>query len=140
MIEVRNVTKSLGGRIILNDISFEVRKGDIFGYLGPNGAGKTTTIRIVLGLLKPDSGIALVMGKNLAEDDEARGKIGVVLENDGLYEDLSAYDNLDYYAQLYDAPRKERIEELLKFVGLYDRRYEKVGLFSRGMKRKLAIA
>ena len=143
VIEIKNLTKKFGDKVVLNGINFDVAEGEVFGYLGPNGAGKTTTMRIILGLLNPTSGEALVMGRNLAEDDEARGRIGVVLENDGLYEDQTAYDNLDYYAQLYDVSKrkeKERIEELLKFVGLYDLRYEKVGAFSKGMKRKLAIA
>jgi len=140
VIEVKNLVKDFGGRRVLDGISFEVEKGEVFGYLGPNGAGKTTTLRIILGLLNPTSGEAIVMGKNLAEDDEARKKIGVVLENDGLYEDLSAFDNLEYYAQLYDVSnRKEKIEDLLRFVGLYGRN-ERVGFFSKGMRRKLAIA
>lgn len=140
VIEVKNLVKDFGGRRVLDGISFEVEEGEVFGYLGPNGAGKTTTLRIILGLLNPTSGRVLVMGKNLAEDDEARKKIGVVLENDGLYEDLSAFDNLEYYAQLYDVSnRKEKIEDLLRFVGLYGRN-EKVGFFSKGMIRKLAIA
>lgn len=141
VIEVKNLVKDFGGRRVLDGISFEVEEGEVFGYLGPNGAGKTTTLRIILGLLNPTSGKAIVMGKNLAEDDEARKKIGVVLENDGLYEDLSAFDNLEYYAQLYDVSnRKEKIEDLLRFVRLYERRREKVGVFSKGMRRKLAIA
>ena len=141
VIEVKNLVKDFGGRSVLDGISFEVEEGEVFGYLGPNGAGKTTTLRIILGLLNPTSGKAIVMGKNLAEDDEARKKIGVVLENDGLYEDLSAFDNLEYYAQLYDVSnRKEKIEDLLRFVRLYERRREKVGVFSKGMRRKLAIA
>ena len=140
VIEVKNLVKEFNGRKVLDGISFEVEEGEVFGYLGPNGAGKTTTLRIILGLLNPTSGKAIVMGKNLAEDDEARKKIGVVLENDGLYEDLSAFDNLEYYAQLYDVSnRKEKIEDLLRFVGLYGRN-EKVGFFSKGMIRKLAIA
>lgn len=141
VIEVKNMVKEFNGRRVLDGIDFEVEEGEVFGYLGPNGAGKTTTLRIILGLLNPTSGEAIVMGKNLAEDDEARKKIGVVLENDGLYEDLSAFDNLEYYAQLYDVSnRKEKIEDLFRFVGLYERRREKVGLFSKGMRRKLAIA
>ncbi len=140
VIEVKNLVKDFGGRRVLDGISFEVEEGEVFGYLGPNGAGKTTTLRIILGLLNPTSGEAIVMGKNLAEDDEARKKVGVVLENDGLYENLSAFDNLEYYAQLYDVSnRKEKIEDLLRFVGLYGRN-EKVGFFSKGMIRKLAIA
>jgi len=141
MIEVQNLTKKFNGKTVLNGISFEVEEGEIFGYLGPNGAGKTTTMRIILGLLRPASGNALVMGKILGNDEELRKRVGVVLESDGLYDRLTAYDNLDYYAQLYDVEdRKERIRELLEFVGLYEWRNDKVGKFSRGMKRKLALA
>ena len=140
MIEVKNLTKKFNGKRVLNDVSFEVGKGEVFGYLGPNGAGKTTTMRIFLGLLKPTSGKALAMGRNLDNDEEVRGRVGVVLENDGLYERLSAYANLDYYAQLYDvSSRKDKIKELLQFVGLYERKDDKVGEFSRGMRRKLAL-
>ena len=140
MIEVKSLTKKFNGKRVLNDVSFEVGKGEVFGYLGPNGAGKTTTMRIFLGLLKPTSGKALAMGRNLDNDEEVRGRVGVVLENDGLYERLSAYANLDYYAQLYDvSSRKDKIKELLQFVGLYERKDDKVGEFSRGMRRKLAL-
>ena len=141
MIDVHKVTKKFNGKTVLNGISFEVKEGEIFGYLGPNGAGKTTTMRIILGLLKPTTGEALVRGRNVGSDEELRKSVGVVLENDGLYERLTAYDNLEYYAQLYDvSDRKGRIKELLEFVGLYERRNEKMGEFSRGMKRKLALA
>jgi len=80
---------------VLNGISFGVKEGEIFGYLGPNGAGKTTTMRIILGLLKPTAGEALVTGKNLGDDEELRKKVGVVLESEGLYDRLTAYDNFE---------------------------------------------
>lgn len=141
MIEVQNLTKTFNGKTVLKDISFKVKEGEIFGYLGPNGAGKTTTMRIILGLLKPTEGEALVTGKNLGDDEELRKRVGVVLESDGLYDRLAAYDNLDYYAQLYDvSDRQGRLKELLEFAGLYERRTDKVGDFSTGMKRKLALA
>ena len=144
MIEVQNLTKEFNGKTVLNGISFEVKEGEIFGYLGPNGAGKTTTMRIILGLLNPTSGNAFVLGQNLGENEKLRNKVGVLLENDGVYDKLSAYENLDYYAQLYglsdSIERKRRIEELLEFVGLSDRKNDKVGEFSKGMRRKLALA
>ncbi|RCV62913.1 ABC-2 type transport system ATP-binding protein [Methanophagales archaeon] len=96
MIEVQNLTKTFNGKTVLNGISFEVKEGEIFGYLGPNGAGKTTTMRISLGLLKPTSGNVLVQEQNLGENEELRTKVGVLLENDGLYDGLSAHENLDY--------------------------------------------
>ncbi len=144
MIEIQNLTKTFNGKIVLKDISFKVKEGEIFGYLGPNGAGKTTTMRIILGLLNPTSGNAFVLGQNLGENEKLRNKVGVLLENDGVYDKLSAYENLDYYAQLYGisdgVERKRRIGELLEFVGLSDRRNDKVGEFSKGMRRKLALA
>ena len=141
MIEVRSLTKKFNGRTVLNEISFQVKEGEIFGYLGPNGAGKTTTMRIILGLLKPTAGKALVWGQNLGENEGLRRRIGVLLEHDGLYERISAYENLDYYAQLYGVSnRVEKIENLLEFTGLSDRKDDKVGKFSKGMKRKLALA
>jgi len=143
MIEVQNLTKTFNGKTVLNGISFEVKEGEIFGYLGPNGAGKTTTMRIILGLLKPTSGNVLVLGHNLGENEKLRNKVGVLLENDGVYDKLSAYENLDYYAQLYGisdgVERKRRIGELLEFVGLSDSKKKKVGNFSKGMKRKLGL-
>ena len=144
MIEVQNLTKTFNGKAVLTDISFKVKEGEIFGYLGPNGAGKTTTMRIILGLLNPTSGNAFVLGQNLGENEALRNKVGVLLENDGVYEQLPTYENLDYYAQLYglsdSIERKRRIGELLEFVGLSDRRNDKVGEFSKGMRRKLALA
>jgi ABC-2 type transport system ATP-binding protein len=141
MIEVQNLTKKFNGKTILNGISFEVKEGEIFGFLGPNGAGKTTTMKIILGLLKPTSGNALVFGKNLGDNDDLRRRVGVLLENDGLYEHLSAYENLNYYAQLYSVSEiEDKIKELLEFVDLSERQNDKVGTFSRGMKRRLALA
>ena len=144
MIEVQNLTKTFNGKTVLKNVSFEVKEGEIFGYLGPNGAGKTTTLRIILGLLNPTSGNAFVMGQNLGENEALRNKVGVLLEDDGVYDRLSAYENLDYYAQLYGLSdrieRKRRIKELLDYVGLSDRINDKVGRFSKGMRRKLALA
>lgn len=141
MIQAQNVTKTLNGRAILNSVSFEVEEGEIFGFLGPNGAGKTTTLKILLGLLEPTSGQALVFGKPLSDNDDLRRRVGVLLENDGLYEHLSAYENLKYYAQIYSiSDSREKITEFLNFVGLSDRTNSRVGDFSKGMKRRLALA
>ena len=119
MIEVESLTKKFNGRTVLNEISFQVKEGEVFGYLGPNGAGKTTTMRIILGLLKPTTGKALVWGQNLGENEELRKKVGVLLEDDGLYPRISASENLDYYAQLYSIPnRAQKVTNLLQFVGL----------------------
>jgi len=128
---------------VLDSISFNVYRGEVFGYLGPNGAGKTTTLRILLGLIKPTSGEVFVLGENPLNNSKLRMKIGVLLEDHGLYNSLTVYENLDLYARLYglsnSLERRRRIIELLEFIGLYERRNDKVGFLSRGMKRKLAI-
>lgn len=140
-IRAENLSKSFDGRMVLDNVSFSVEKGDIFGYLGPNGAGKTTTINLFLGLLTPDGGTATVNGADLGSDDEARRRIGVLFENNGFSERQSAYENLRYYALLYgmDDP-DHRVDELLGMIGMADRAYDPVGTFSTGMKRKLGIA
>jgi len=141
MIEVQNLMKSYNGNNVLNRINFEVNEGEIFGFLGPNGAGKTTTMRMLLGLLKSTSGRALVFGKELGDNDDLRRRVGVLLENNGLYERLSGYENLKYYAQIYSVSgMEEKIKNLLDLVGLSDRQHDRVSEFSKGMKRRLALA
>lgn len=142
VITLANVTKILAGRQILKNISFVVEQGDIFGYLGPNGAGKTTTIRVILGLFPPNSGKALILGKNVGCDD-AREKVGFVLEADGLYDNMTAYENLGYYCQIYGMPsalKSKRIDEMLELVELSNRAGDKVSSYSKGMRQKLALA
>ncbi len=140
-IEVRSVTKNFQGSRVLDGISFSVGKGEVFGFLGPNGAGKTTTLRILLGLLRPDSGEALVLGESLGTADAVRKRVGVLFENNGLIDRFTARENLLYYAELYDVPDPEkRAGELLEYVGLSDRADNLVGIFSTGMKRKLGLA
>lgn len=138
------MTKSYGEILAVDHISFDVKRGEIFGLLGPNGAGKTTTIRILTGLTKPTGGSARVLGFDVnSEIVEAKKHIGVVPELSNLYDELSAFDNLIFMAQLYGVPRsqrKERAEQLLKMFRLYDRRNHLFGIFSRGMKRALTIA
>jgi ABC-2 type transport system ATP-binding protein len=141
LIEVKNLTKKFKGNTVLQNINLRVDEGEIFGYLGPNGAGKTTTVRLILGLLKPTSGEALVWDKPLGEHPELRQQVGVVLETDGLYERLSARANLMYFARLYKvADHENKIRRLLAYVGLADRQNDKVGTFSKGMRRKLSLA
>jgi ABC-2 type transport system ATP-binding protein len=140
VIELEHVNKELNGRQVLKDVTLEVKQGDIFGYLGPNGAGKTTTIRIVLGLLRATSGKVVVLGQDV-HMDEMRRKIGFVLETDGLYDNMTAYDNLEYYAKLYDiAEPAGRINEVLELAGLVERAKDKVGTYSKGMRQRLALA
>lgn len=141
VIEIDDLSKTFAGRQVLRHVTFSVESGEVFGYLGPNGAGKTTTMRVLLGLLRPTSGTALVRGVDLSRDDAARGSVGVLMENDGLYDRISAWQNLDYYGRLYHMrDRDRRIGELLGAFGLSDRRDDKVFNFSKGMRRKLGIA
>jgi ABC-2 type transport system ATP-binding protein len=141
LIEVKNLKKIFKGKTVLNNVSLQVKEGEIFGYLGPNGAGKTTTVRIILGLLKQTSGEALVWGQPLGEHPELRRQVGVVLETDGRYERLSARETLDYFAELSGVEGREKKKtDMLKFVGLYERRDDKLGTYSKGMRRKLALA
>ena len=136
-LEFKEVRKSLGGKEILKGITFSVRVGDVFGYLGPNGAGKTTTIRVLLDLLPPDGGEVWLFGR--PSNPETRRRIGFLLENDGLFDGLTAAENLFLFARLYGAPRP-RVGELLELVGLKGKERDRVGTFSKGMRQRLALA
>lgn len=144
IIQAENLGKRFGEVQAVDGLDFSVRQGEIFGFLGPNGAGKTTTIRILVGLLRPDSGSALVNGYDvLKEPVKAKESVGVVPEISNLYGELSAMENLVFMAQLYNVPKNEwksRAEELLGEFNLLDRKNNKFQGFSRGMKRRLTIA
>lgn len=142
VIALDKVSKTLTNRQVLKDISFAVEQGDIFGYLGPNGAGKTTTIRVILGLFPPDSGQVSILGNDVSHD-YTREKVGFVLESDGLYDNITAYENLDYYCRIYgmtSVVKSKRIDEMLELVDLSDRAEDKVSSYSKGMRQKLALA
>lgn len=142
MIHAEGLTRRFGERIAVEDLSLEVGEGEVFGFLGPNGAGKTTTVRMLAGLLAPTAGRALVAGVDVcAEPQGVRALVGILTEHPGLYEKLSAWHNLKFYADLYDLPNPhEQIERYLRLLGLWERRFEPAGTFSKGMKQKLAIA
>ena len=140
-ISLERVEKSLGNRKVLTGINFTVEPGDIFGYLGPNGAGKTTTIRVILGLFAPDSGRVEVLGQDVFKHPEVKRHIGFVLEADGLYDNLTAGENLAYYGEIYEVTNiADRIDEVLEAVGLLDRADDRVGKYSKGMRQRLALA
>jgi ABC-2 type transport system ATP-binding protein len=138
-VTLENVSKKLSKRLILNGVSFNIESGDIFGYLGPNGAGKTTTIRILLGLMTPTAGKLSLLGKDV-NIDSTREHVGFVLETDGLYDNMTAAENLVFYSGLYGSRSKERISHVLQLVRLADRAKDKVGTFSKGMRQRLALA
>ncbi|MBI5674824.1 MAG: ATP-binding cassette domain-containing protein [Nitrospirae bacterium] len=144
IIKVEGLSKKFGELTAVNNVSFEVEEGAIFGFLGPNGAGKTTTISILCTLLSPTSGRASIAGHDCAkEPSEVRKAIGIVFQDTTLDKDLTAYENLMFHAYLYDVKKGEmrkRIDDALHFVGLFERRDDLVKKFSGGMKRRLEVA
>jgi ABC-2 type transport system ATP-binding protein len=143
MIEVEHLGKSFGALVAVDDVSFTVRQGEIFGLLGPNGAGKTTSINMICGVLKPESGRVLIGGKDIwLEPKTVKQQLGVVPQEIAVYEDLSARDNLNFWASLYGLSGqslRSRVNEALTLVGLSDRAGDKVKGFSGGMKRRLNL-
>jgi len=144
IIEVKNLVKSFKNFKAVDDISFSVKKGEIFAFLGPNGAGKSTTIKMLTTLLEADSGTIKVNGFSPEKDkDNIRKSFGIVFQDPSVDEDLTAWENMEFHALLYGIPKKERlvkIKELLEFVELWDRRNDLVSKFSGGMRRRLEIA
>jgi len=139
-IVTENLSKKYGNFEAVKSISFSIKKGTIFGLLGPNGAGKSTTIKILTCQFPPTSGTAYIGGLNTVLDAvEIKKKIGVVFESQNLYEELSVYENLNFFRRLYNSP-KERINEVLKIVGMERYQKNKVKTFSKGMKQKIMIS
>lgn len=144
MIHVQNLTKKFGDIVAVNDISFSVEKGEVFAFLGPNGAGKSTTIKILTTLLHPTSGTITLDGHDpVHHPDEVRRSFGIVFQDPSLDDELTAWENMEFHGVLYGMPtkiRRERIEQLLEFVELSERKRSLVKEFSGGMKRRLEIA
>ena len=144
MIEIKDVTKSYGRQKVLQNVSFEIMEGELFGLLGPNGAGKSTLIDILTGIQSMDSGEIFINGKSIKTDKvEIRKQLGLVPQDIALLEELNAVDNLEYFGGLYGlagVELKSQIEKLLEVAGLTDKKKEKVKNYSGGMKRRLNIA
>lgn len=145
IIVTNELTKIFNSHIAVNHLNFRVEEGEVFGLLGPNGAGKTTTIRMLACLISASGGTAEVAGYKIDNDQLAvRQTVGILTENPSLYERLTAYENMDFFAEAYNLSdphkKKDRIKELLDFFNLWERRNDKVAAFSKGMKQKLAIA
>jgi len=146
MIDTKNLTRKFGNLTAVDNLTLRVEDGEVFGFLGPNGAGKTTTVRMLCCLIGKTSGEATIGNYTIDKEEDClkiRKMVGFLPENVGLYDSLSAYRNLDFYGQLYEVPeskRKENIEHLLKLLGIWERREDAAGTFSKGMKQKLAIA
>ncbi len=142
MIEVSELRKSFGSHTAVNSVSFRIEKGEAFGLLGPNGAGKTTTLSMIIGILAPDSGVVTVAGGDPTVANTRR-QIGIAPQSLSLYEELTARENLIFFAQLYDyngKTLKDRVEWALEFSALADRQNDRVGTYSGGMKRRLNMA
>jgi len=142
MIVTEGLGKRFGELQAVENLSLRVNAGEVFGFLGPNGAGKTTTVRMLSALIGPTSGKAWVAGCEVGrQDGELRRKVGILTESPGLYDRLSAERNLEFFARLYEvADVAGQVERYLRLLGLWDRRHEPVGGFSKGMRQKLAIA
>ncbi len=142
MIKTENLTKKFGDTLAVDNLSLDVSEGEVFGFLGPNGAGKTTTVRMLTSLIAPTSGTAIVNGYPIGKKDtEIRKTVGILTETPGMYDNLSAEFNLEVYADLYEVKDpKGQVEKYLRMLGLWERRHDEAGTFSKGMKQKLAIA
>lgn len=141
VIEIQNVTKKIKGKTIIDQISFEVYKGEVFGFLGPNGAGKTTTIRMMVGLIGITEGDIKIAGNSIKTDfEKAIRHIGAIVENPEMYKFLSGYDNLVHFARMSKGVTKEKIAEVVELVGLTDRIKDKVKTYSLGMRQRLGMA
>jgi ABC-2 type transport system ATP-binding protein len=144
IIEVEHLVKNYKELVAVNDASFSVEQGEVFGLLGPNGAGKTTVISILCTLSKPTSGRALVNGFDITRQQaQVRQSIGLVFQDPSLDDRLSAMENLEFHARVYNVPApliKERIEQVMTMVELWERRHDIVKTFSGGMKRRLELA
>ncbi len=142
MIRAEGLTRRFNGNLAVDNVTLEVRRGEVFGFLGPNGAGKTTTVRILTGLIAPTAGEAWINGHQLGVDDQAvRASVGLLTEAPGLYPRLTASENLGVYAGLHGiADPQGQVKKYLTLLELWERRDEPVGGFSKGMQQKLAIA
>jgi ABC-2 type transport system ATP-binding protein len=145
IVEANGLTRIFGSHTAVDHLNLEVEEGEVFGLLGPNGAGKTTTIRMLACLISPSEGSAKVSGHRIDENPIAvRQTVGILTENPSLYERLTAWENMDFFAEAYNLSepkeKSSRIRELLEFFNLWERRNDKVATFSKGMKQKLAIA
>lgn len=140
-VELKHVTKVIKGKKIIDNLSFTVKEGEVFGFLGPNGAGKTTTIRMIVGLMGITSGEIMICGHDITKNhDQALRLVGGIVENPEMYKFLSGYQNLLQYARMVKGITKEKIDEVVNLVGLTDRIHDKVKTYSLGMRQRLGLA
>jgi ABC-2 type transport system ATP-binding protein len=141
IVQIKNVSKKIGKKLIIDGLTFDVRSGEVFGFLGPNGAGKTTTIKMLLGLMSITEGEMYIDGINVEKDfEKAIAKVGGIIENPDLYKYLTGYQNLVHFWRMYPDVKKERIDEVIKIVGLEKRIHDKIKTYSLGMRQRLGVA
>ncbi len=141
VLEINHLTKMYGNRTAVDDVSFEIIEGEIFGLIGPNGAGKTTIIKMITGLATPTSGEVFIDGISLKRHfEKAISKLGGIIENPDLYQYMTGMENLKFFASLYPEITKEKIDEVVKLVGMEKRINDKVRNYSLGMKQRVGIA
>lgn len=140
-VKLEHVTKKFGSKTVIDDLSFEIYGGEVFGFLGPNGAGKTTTIRMIVGLMRMTKGNIFIQGHSVKNEfKQAMRQVGAIVENPEMYKFLTGYQNLVHYARMIPGISKERIMEVVKLVDLEDRIHEKVKKYSLGMRQRLGVA
>jgi ABC-2 type transport system ATP-binding protein len=141
VVQLQGVSKVIKGKTIIDNLSFDVYEGEVFGFLGPNGAGKTTTIRMIVGLMNISKGDVLISGKSIKKDFEGAIKdVGAIVENPELYKFMSGYQNLKHFARMQNGITEERMKEVIELVGLTDRINDKVKTYSLGMRQRLGLA
>jgi ABC-2 type transport system ATP-binding protein len=142
VIDIKNLVKNFNGKPAVKDISLQVKKGEIFGFLGPNGSGKTTTIRMICGLLTPDSGSGHCLGFDILKQSyQIKRQVGYMSQRFSLYEDLSIYENLDFIGRIYEIDNlKTRVAKSIAELGLENRSSQLAGTLSGGWKQRLALA
>jgi ABC-2 type transport system ATP-binding protein len=141
IVELRQLSKTIGKKKIIDNLSLSLYPGQITGFLGPNGAGKTTTIRMIAGLMQPTSGEVVVEGQTLRDHfEETMSKVGVIVENPEMYKYMSGWKNLLHFARMNKTITKERITEVVEQVGMQKRIHEKVSTYSLGMRQRLGLA
>lgn len=141
ILQVQNLTKRIGSKTIIDQLSFEVPRGEVFGFLGPNGSGKTTTIRMIVGLMSITEGEIYVNGLSVTKNfEQAMVHVGAIVENPELYKFLTGYQNLVHYARMVPGVTKQRIQEVIELVGMQSRIHDKVKTYSLGMRQRLGVA
>jgi ABC-2 type transport system ATP-binding protein len=141
VVELKNVYKKIGQKTLIDNLSFSIESGEVFGFLGPNGAGKTTTIRMMVGLMKPTQGAIFIKGEDLLTHfEKAIQHVGAIVENPELYAFLTGYQNLVHFSRMIGPANYERIQEVTQLVGLDSVIHQKVNTYSLGMRQRLGVA